>query len=171
MSSYENIGAAFGSVTFEEPHPATDNIMLNEMDVPQESPPQVSIQYPPPWRRFIYVLIVILMTLLTCLDMTIIATAIPKITNEFNSINDIGWYGSAFLVCAACGCGFWGSVYRLFSFKWGLVASLTCFAVGSLICAVAQDSPTFIVGRAIAGWGTASGGTGSSTVSAVSVQK
>ncbi|KAM5464678.1 hypothetical protein MauCBS54593_006769 [Microsporum audouinii] len=28
-------------------------------------------------------------------DETIITTAIPKITNDFHSINDIGWYGSA----------------------------------------------------------------------------
>ena len=32
------------------------------------------------------------------LDMTIIATAIPRITTQFNSINDVGWYGSAYLV-------------------------------------------------------------------------
>ncbi len=28
------------------------------------------------------------------LDNTIIATAIPKITDEFHAINDVGWYGS-----------------------------------------------------------------------------
>lgn len=28
------------------------------------------------------------------LDNTIIATAIPKITDEFKAINDVGWYGS-----------------------------------------------------------------------------
>jgi len=28
-------------------------------------------------------------------DETIIVTAIPKITDDFGSINDIGWYGSA----------------------------------------------------------------------------
>lgn len=34
---------------------------------------------------------------LTCWvqDETIITTAIPRITDEFSSINDIGWYGSA----------------------------------------------------------------------------
>jgi len=28
-------------------------------------------------------------------DETIIATAIPRITDDFKAINDIGWYGSA----------------------------------------------------------------------------
>ncbi len=32
---------------------------------------------------------------LTALDQTIIATAIPKITDEFKALDDIAWYGSA----------------------------------------------------------------------------
>lgn len=32
---------------------------------------------------------------LCALDETIIATAIPHITDEFHSIGDVGWYGSA----------------------------------------------------------------------------
>jgi len=32
---------------------------------------------------------------LVALDRTIIANAIPLITNEFNSPDDVGWYGSA----------------------------------------------------------------------------
>lgn len=35
---------------------------------------------------------------LMCLDNAIIATAIPKITDEFNSLDDIGWYGSGTLL-------------------------------------------------------------------------
>lgn len=31
---------------------------------------------------------------LMALDTTIIATAIPKITDEFQSLTDVGWYGS-----------------------------------------------------------------------------
>ena len=49
----------------------------------------------------------------------------------------------------------WGKVYRYFSIKvWFLVAMLI-FEVGSLICGVAQDPTTLIVGRAIAGIGGA----------------
>lgn len=32
---------------------------------------------------------------LCALDETIITTAIPHITDEFHSIDDVGWYGSA----------------------------------------------------------------------------
>lgn len=33
-------------------------------------------------------------TLCVALDNTIIATAIPRITDEFHSLKDVGWYGS-----------------------------------------------------------------------------
>jgi len=35
-----------------------------------------------------------LAVLCQALDNTIITTAIPSITDEFNSLNDVGWYGS-----------------------------------------------------------------------------
>jgi MFS family permease len=39
---------------------------------------------------------------LMSLDTSIIATAIPRITSQFHSVEDIGWYGSAysFATCA-----------------------------------------------------------------------
>jgi hypothetical protein len=32
---------------------------------------------------------------LSSLDETIIGTAIPRITDQFDSLGDVGWYGSA----------------------------------------------------------------------------
>ena len=40
-----------------------------------------------------------LAVLLVGLDNSILATAIPTITTKFNSLDDVGWYGSAFLIC------------------------------------------------------------------------
>lgn len=37
-------------------------------------------------------------TFLVALDATIIGTALPAITTEYRSLNDIGWYGSAYLL-------------------------------------------------------------------------
>ena len=37
-------------------------------------------------------------TFVVALDNTIIATAIPKITTVFDSLNDVGWYGSSYLL-------------------------------------------------------------------------
>jgi MFS family permease len=47
----------------------------------------------------------------------------------------------------------WGKLYKYFPLKlWYLIAMLI-FEVGSLICGIAQDPTTLIVGRAIAGLG------------------
>jgi hypothetical protein len=52
---------------------------------------------------------------LVALDQTIIATAIPKITDEFSSIRDIGWYGSAYLLTATAFQPTYGKLYTIFS--------------------------------------------------------
>lgn len=89
------------------------------------------------------------------LDSTILATAIPKITDEFHSLNDIGWYASsAFLTFAAFQTS-WGKVFKYFNIKWSYMLSLFIFELGSLICAVAPNSATLIGGRAVAGIGGA----------------
>jgi hypothetical protein len=43
-----------------------------------------------------------LAVLLVALDQTIIATAIPRITDHFNSVQDIGWYGSVSTTDLCC---------------------------------------------------------------------
>lgn len=100
---------------------------------------------------------------LTCRqDRTIIATAIPPITDEFHSIQDIGWYGSAYMLTAACFLPVSGRVYQLYSTKWVFCLSIVIFEAGSALCGAAPNSVSLIVGRAIAGLGSAgifSGGT------------
>lgn len=48
----------------------------------------------------------------------------------------------------------WGKIYQNFAVKRVFVLVVSIFMSGSLICAVAQNSPTFIAGRAIAGIGS-----------------
>lgn len=44
-----------------------------------------------------------------------------------------------------------GNIYKRFDIKTSFLGAVFVFEVGSLICAVAKNSTTFIVGRAIAG--------------------
>lgn len=48
-----------------------------------------------------------------------------------------------------------GKFYSFFSIKWVFLASIFLFELGSLICGVAQNSLTLIIGRAVAGMGSA----------------
>ncbi|KAH6645459.1 major facilitator superfamily domain-containing protein [Truncatella angustata] len=88
------------------------------------------------------------------LDNTIISTAIPKISSEFHSLSDVGWYGSAFFLTQCAFQLLFGKLYSIFSPKWTYLASLFFFELGSLICGIAPSSLALIIGRAIAGMGS-----------------
>ncbi|KAI1355959.1 MFS general substrate transporter [Xylaria sp. FL0043] len=94
-----------------------------------------------------------LCTFLVGLDFNLIATAIPVITVEFNSIRDVGWYGSAFMVALCASQPLAGKTYTLFSKKFAYLIYLFVFEVGSLVCALAPTSTALIIGRAVAGLG------------------
>lgn len=48
-----------------------------------------------------------------------------------------------------------GNIYNLYPFKIIFTITLAIFLIGSIICTVAQNSVTFIVGRAITGLASA----------------
>ena len=62
-----------------------------------------------------------------------------------------------------------GKFYTFYSIKWVFLFACVLFEVGSLVCAVAPDSTTLIVGRAIAGIGAAGIFTGAYVIIACSV--
>lgn len=81
--------------------------------------------------------------------------AIPEITNDFNSLNDVGWYGSAYLLSTCAFQLLFGKIYTLFSVKAVYVVSTVLFEIGSILCGAAPNTVVFIVGRAICGVGAA----------------
>ncbi|KAI8966713.1 major facilitator superfamily domain-containing protein [Daldinia sp. FL1419] len=87
------------------------------------------------------------------LDFNLIATAVPVITSEFNSINDVGWYGAAFQLALCTTQPLTGKTFVLFSQKFAYLLYVAIFEIGSLVCALAPSSKAFIVGRAVAGIG------------------
>ena len=98
---------------------------------------------------------------LVALDRTIIATAIPRITNDFHSLGDIGWYGSSYMITTAACMLVFGRIYRFYDLRWTFLACILLFEVGSALCGAAPNSVAFIIGRAIAGAGSAGITTGS----------
>ncbi|KAH0492602.1 hypothetical protein TgHK011_007549 [Trichoderma gracile] len=92
---------------------------------------------------------------LVALDQTIIAPALGTITARFQSVKDIGWYGSAYLLTTTALQPMYGAIYKFFNVKWTYLAAIFIFEIGSLLSAVAPSSKALIVGRAIAGIGTA----------------
>lgn len=103
------------------------------------------------------------------LDNTIIATAIPRITTVFDSLNDVGWYGSSYLLTTTSLQPSFGKVYTYFNIKWTYLSALLIFELGSIVCAAAKNSVMLIVGRAIAGAGAAALFSGGMTIIGYSV--
>ncbi|KAK4230399.1 major facilitator superfamily transporter [Podospora fimiseda] len=110
----------------------------------------------PSGLRFVLLLTATFVSMfLVALDRLIISTAIPEITDEFKSVTDIGWYGSAFLLT---NCGFqliFGKLFVVFPVKATFLIAIFIFEAGSAICGAAPNSVAFIIGRAIAGVGAA----------------
>ncbi|OTB17445.1 hypothetical protein K445DRAFT_277151 [Daldinia sp. EC12] len=96
---------------------------------------------------------VCMFTFLVGLDLNMIATAIPVITDHFNSITDVGWYGSSFMLALCSAQPLAGKTYTLFHKKLVYLVYVGILEVGSLVCALAPTSKALIVGRAIAGLG------------------
>ncbi|KJK79802.1 hypothetical protein H634G_04041 [Metarhizium anisopliae BRIP 53293] len=107
--------------------------------------------------------------ILTSQDGTIITTAIPRITADFNTVRDVGWYGSAYLMVMTAFQPFFGRLFSIFPLRPVYIAAIGIFSLGSLICAVSPSSPVFILGRAVAGLGGAGIFTGSLLIIAASV--
>ncbi|KAL9640530.1 MAG: hypothetical protein Q9204_000677 [Flavoplaca sp. TL-2023a] len=87
------------------------------------------------------------------IDFTLIATAIPVITSHFNSLNDVGWYGSAYFIAMCVPLPLAGKMYMLFPKKMVYLIYIAVFELGSLLCALAPTSNALIIGRAISGLG------------------
>ncbi|KAF2173022.1 hypothetical protein M409DRAFT_62654 [Zasmidium cellare ATCC 36951] len=121
----------------------------------QTSPQDSDDGYPQGLILALIFLSLVLTTFLVALDATIIATAIPTITAQFQSLDDVSWYNTAFLLTQ---CAFqlpFGRCYSLLSTKWTFLSTILIFEVASIICGAAPNSIALIIGRAIAGIGSA----------------
>ncbi|CAI7624687.1 unnamed protein product [Penicillium palitans] len=101
---------------------------------------------------------------LVFLDMCVVSTATPAITERFNSLVDVGWYGGAYQLGSSALQPLTGKIYSHFNIKWSFLVFFFIFELGSVICGAAVSSPMFIVGRAIAGAGSSGIGNGALTI-------
>ncbi|CAK7216789.1 hypothetical protein SCUCBS95973_002925 [Sporothrix curviconia] len=107
--------------------------------------------YPTGSKLFFIVLSIVLATLLIALDMTIVATEIPKITDQFHGLDKVSWYGAAYFMCVGGSQSTWGKMYKYFPLKTTFLVAMVLFEAGSALCGGAPNATALIVGRAIAG--------------------
>ena len=71
-------------------------------------------------------------TLLVAIDTMILAVAVPQISTEFQSLDDVGWYGSAYLLTITALQPSIGNIYKYFNVKVTYLISIIIFEGQSL---------------------------------------
>ena len=141
---------------------------IKDVDNPDEADDD-DVVYPTGLKFVVITIALCLSVFLVALDNTIIATAIPKITDHFKALGDVGWYGSSYLLTTCALQLFFGKLYTFFKIKTVFLTSIFIFEVGSAVCGAAPTSVALIVGRAIAGVGSAGIFSGALVIIAYSV--
>ncbi|KAJ5490289.1 Major facilitator superfamily domain general substrate transporter [Penicillium expansum] len=151
-SAYVELGH-YGSKN--SPPASTTELLRKEGEEQARVPdsPQDEAEYPSIWKLIPVMIGLCCAVFCMALDNTIVATAIPKITAEFNSLDDMGWYGSAYMLTTCAVTLIFGKLYSYYSTKWTFMTALTLFELGSLVCGVTPTSTGLIIGRALAGVG------------------
>ncbi|KAI0552568.1 major facilitator superfamily domain-containing protein [Xylaria curta] len=112
-------------------------------------------EYPSGIRLALVLSSVYISIFLVSLDRLIVTTAIPAITNEFDSLPDVGWYGAAYLLTSCAFQLLFGKLYSFYPIRVVYALSVLLFEVGSALCGAAPNSIALIIGRAIQGVGSA----------------
>lgn len=90
---------------------------------------------------------------LAALDSSSVATLSAPIASEFRSLSLLSWLATAYLVANAACQPITGRLTDIFGRRAGIVASCALFALGSLLCGVAPNAATIVLGRAVVGLG------------------
>ncbi|KAJ3339159.1 hypothetical protein HDU93_008545 [Gonapodya sp. JEL0774] len=90
---------------------------------------------------------------LAALDQTIVSVAIPSIVTDFQTFSGLSWVGTAYFLGSVPLIPTYGKFAEAFGRKPVFMVAIAVFEIGSLICGLAPNMNTLIVGRAIAGLG------------------
>ncbi|UQC81461.1 efflux pump [Colletotrichum lupini] len=105
------------TITEKEAGPSTENDQEKGKGPNNDIPVTPIPKYLSGAKLWIVITCVIVVAWLMFLDSSIIVPAIPAITDELHSLQDIGWYGSAYHVSNAAFQPLTGKIYRYFSSK------------------------------------------------------
>jgi len=96
---------------------------------------------------------IMLATLLSALDQTIVATALPEIADDLNGFGDLSWVVTAYLLATTVTVPLYGKLSDLYGRRRLFVVSITIFLAGSALCGLAQSIEQLIAFRALQGIG------------------
>lgn len=157
------------------PSPATINTAGHPQEQLEiEEPPTTGeddVVYPTGIKFWLSISSLLLTMVFVGLDLTIVAVAVPALTDHFKTINDIGWYSSAYMLFYASFVFLSARLYNVFATKQIYLTGICIFQLGSLLCTIAPTSQVFILGRAIAGLGACLIGMGGMVIVSTSIPR
>ena len=96
---------------------------------------------------------IMLAMLLSALDQTIVATALPTIGRDLHSVESLSWVVTAYLLSATAVTPLYGKLSDIYGRRTVLVTAIGIFVVGSIACALAQSMQALILARTVQGLG------------------
>ncbi|KAI0867717.1 MFS general substrate transporter [Hypoxylon argillaceum] len=139
--------------------PVLESPQPNSIDGPASTEPTTAakggpapINYPTGFTFIAISVALCLNIFLVLLDGSIVSTAVPKVTNEFHSLDDVGWYASVYFMGLAVSQLLFGKLNAIAPVKRTYLTCMVIFLVGSAVCGAAPSSVALIIGRVIAGF-------------------
>jgi EmrB/QacA subfamily drug resistance transporter len=99
------------------------------------------------------VLGVLLPVFMGSLDATILASALPTIGRDLGNVHALPWLITAYLIASTSITPLYGKISDIRGRRVTLAVSIVVYMVGSLVCALAPDMLTLILGRVLHGLG------------------
>src|ERR1035441_6973878 len=90
---------------------------------------------------------------LAALDQTIVATALPTIGRQFRDVSSLSWVITAYLLASTAVAPVFGTLSDIYGRRAMIIAALSLFVAGSILCAVAPNMPVLILARGLQGLG------------------
>src|SRR5215211_2652979 len=123
--------------------------VLDVSDLPPIAPPAPLTQ-----DEVRTILISLMLTMfLAALDQTIVATALPTIGRQFQDVSNLSWVITAYLLASTAVEPVFGTLADIYGRRAMIIASLSLFIAGSVLCAVAPNMPVLILARGLQGLG------------------
>src|SRR5882762_3304644 len=107
-----------------------------------------------PTRRKLLVMAGVMAALfLAALDQTIVATALPRIVQEFHGLEHLSWVIAAYLLASTVVVPVYGKLSDLYGRKPFILSAIVLFLIGSVLSGFSQSMLQLVIFRAIQGLG------------------
>lgn len=107
-----------------------------------------------PQTQKVFVMIgAMLALLLSALDQTIVATAMPRIVRDLNGLEHLSWVITSYLLASTVIVPIYGKLSDIYGRKYFIIGAVIIFLIGSILSGLSQNMLQLIIFRALQGLG------------------